>query len=47
MYKSRSESLKAVKGIITGLKGEGYSFKTVSQMLDTLGTHASLPARLR
>jgi chitin deacetylase len=33
MYKSRGESLKAVKGIITGLKGEGYSFKTVSEML--------------
>jgi peptidoglycan-N-acetylglucosamine deacetylase len=46
MYKSRSESLKAVKGVITGLKGEGYSFKTVSQMLDRLRTQASLPARL-
>src|SRR5262245_15225207 len=33
MYKSRGESLKAVKGIITGLKGKGYSFKTVSEML--------------
>lgn len=33
MYKNRIESLKAVKGVITGLKGEGYSFKTVSQML--------------
>jgi len=33
MYKSRGESLKAVKGIITGLKSEGYSFKTVSEML--------------
>jgi chitin deacetylase len=29
----RSESLKAVKGVITGLKGQGYSFKTVSEML--------------
>jgi peptidoglycan/xylan/chitin deacetylase (PgdA/CDA1 family) len=37
MYKNRSESLKAVNGIITGLKGEGYSFKTVSEMLDSLG----------
>ncbi|HEU0173058.1 MAG TPA: polysaccharide deacetylase family protein [Blastocatellia bacterium] len=43
MYKSRGESLKAVRGVITGLKGEGYSFKTVSQMLDTVGTQASLP----
>jgi chitin deacetylase len=33
MDKSRSESLKAVKGVITGLKGQGYSFKTVSEML--------------
>jgi len=33
MYKSRSESLKEVKGVITGLKGQGYSFKTVSEML--------------
>ena len=36
MYRSRGESLKAVNGIITGLKGDGYSFKTVSEMLDTL-----------
>jgi peptidoglycan-N-acetylglucosamine deacetylase len=36
MYESRVESLKAVNGIITGLKGDGYSFKTVSEMLDTL-----------
>jgi hypothetical protein len=36
MYDSRVESLKAVNGIITGLKGDGYSFKTVSEMLDTL-----------
>jgi peptidoglycan-N-acetylglucosamine deacetylase len=35
MYKSPSESTKEVRGVITGLKGEGYSFKTVSQMLDT------------
>src|SRR5215510_12603725 len=43
----RSESLKAVKGVITGLKGQGYSFKTVSEMLDTPGAQASLPAWLR
>jgi chitin deacetylase len=35
MSPSRDASLKAVKGVITGLKSEGYSFKTVSQMLDT------------
>jgi chitin deacetylase len=29
----RSESLKAVKGVVAGLKGQGYSFKTVSEML--------------
>src|SRR5262245_56755180 len=33
MYKGRGESLNAVKGVITGLNGEGYSFKTVSEML--------------
>jgi uncharacterized protein YoxC len=33
MYKSRSESLKEVKGVGAGLKGQGYSFKTVSEML--------------
>lgn len=47
MYESRSESLKAVKGVITGLKGEGYSFKTVSEMLDASGAQSSLPLRLR
>jgi len=47
MYKSRSESLKAVKGVITGLKGQGYSFKTVSEMLGASGAPASLPASLR
>src|SRR5215470_2031644 len=35
MYKSRVQSLKAVNGIIAGLKGDGYSFKTVSELLDT------------
>jgi chitin deacetylase len=33
MYKSRSESLQAVQKIITGLKAQGYSFKTVSELL--------------
>jgi peptidoglycan-N-acetylglucosamine deacetylase len=44
MYPSRAASLKAVKGVITGLKGEGYSFKTVSRMLDTSGPQAGAPA---
>jgi peptidoglycan/xylan/chitin deacetylase (PgdA/CDA1 family) len=44
MYPSRGASLKAVKGVITGLKGEGYSFKTVSQMLGILGPQAGAPA---
>ncbi len=47
MSESRSESLKAVKGVITGLKGQGYSFKTVSEMLNTPEAQASLPARLQ
>jgi len=46
MDKSRSESLKAVKGVITGLKGQGYSFKTVSEVLGASDTQASLPARV-
>ena len=33
MYRSRSESLKAVKKIVAGLKAQGYSFKTVSELL--------------
>ena len=33
MYSSRGESLKAVKKIIEGLKAQGYSFKTVSELL--------------
>jgi chitin deacetylase len=44
MYPQRDASLKAVKGIITGLKGEGYSFKTVSQLLEAAGTQAAAPA---
>jgi peptidoglycan-N-acetylglucosamine deacetylase len=43
----RSESLKAVKGVIAGLKGEGYSFKTVSEMLGAPDAQASLPARVQ
>lgn len=33
MYSSRKESMKAVKGIVEGLRDRGYSFKTVSQLL--------------
>ena len=33
MYSSRKESMKAVKGIVDGLKARGYSFKTVSELL--------------
>ena len=33
MYPSRIESMKAVKKIIEGLKAQGYSFKTVSELL--------------
>jgi chitin deacetylase len=33
MYPNRRESLKAVKGIVAGLKNEGYTFKTVSELL--------------
>lgn len=38
MYRSRGESLKAVKKIVEGLKARGYSFKTVSELL-ALGRH--------
>jgi peptidoglycan/xylan/chitin deacetylase (PgdA/CDA1 family) len=33
MYGSRGESLKAVKKIVEGLKAQGYSFKTVTELL--------------
>ena len=33
MYQSRIESLRAVAGIIDGLKREGYEFKSVSELL--------------
>ena len=33
----RIESLKAVKGIISGLKGQGYEFKTVSELIGSGG----------
>ena len=34
MYKSRTESLEAVEGIITSLKEQGYTFVTVSELLE-------------
>lgn len=33
MYPSRDESRKSVQRIVSGLKREGYSFKTISEML--------------
>ena len=33
MYPNRRESMKAVKKIVEGLKAQGYSFKTVSELL--------------
>ena len=33
MYGSRRESLEAVKKVVEGLKAQGYSFKTVSELL--------------
>lgn len=35
MYPNRRESMKAVKKIVEGLKAQGYSFKTVSELLAT------------
>ena len=33
MYSNREQSMKAVKGIVDGLKARGYRFKTVSELL--------------
>jgi len=33
MYGSRSESMKSVRGVIQGLKQNGYALKTVSELL--------------
>jgi chitin deacetylase len=38
MYQSRGESRQSVRGIISELKREGYSFKTVSEMLAATDT---------
>jgi peptidoglycan-N-acetylglucosamine deacetylase len=34
MYESRKESLESIEGIVTELKEKGYTFKTVSELLD-------------
>ncbi|MBD7963570.1 polysaccharide deacetylase family protein [Fictibacillus norfolkensis] len=34
MYESRKESMKSVKGLIKDLKEKGYTFKTVSEMVE-------------
>lgn len=34
MYESRAESLNAIEGIVKSLRAEGYSFKTVSELLE-------------
>ena len=33
MYESRRESLRSIEGIVTALKAEGYTFKTISELL--------------
>ena len=35
MYPNRGESMKAVKKVVEGLKAQGYSFKTMSELLAT------------
>jgi chitin deacetylase len=37
MYPNRVESMKAVKKIVEGLKAQGYSFKTMSELLREKG----------
>jgi peptidoglycan-N-acetylglucosamine deacetylase len=34
MYESREESIESIEGIVASLKAKGYSFKTVSEMLE-------------
>lgn len=34
MYESRVESLNAIEGIVNTLRAEGYTFKTVSELLE-------------
>lgn len=34
MYESRTESLEAIEGIVKALKGMGYEFKTVSELME-------------
>ncbi|OPJ56230.1 peptidoglycan-N-acetylglucosamine deacetylase [Alkalithermobacter paradoxus] len=35
MYESRIESLNAIEGIITSIKEQGYTFVTISELLDS------------
>lgn len=39
MYPNRRESMKAVKKIIEGLKAQGYTFKTTSELLAARDSH--------
>jgi peptidoglycan-N-acetylglucosamine deacetylase len=34
LYESRKEPLESIEGIVTELKEQGYSFKTVSELLE-------------
>lgn len=34
MFDSRKESVKSIEGIVTGLRQQGYTFKTVSELLE-------------
>lgn len=34
MYDSREESVKSIEGIVSGLRQQGYTFKTVSELLE-------------
>lgn len=34
MFESRNESVKSIEGIVTGLRQQGYTFKTVSELLE-------------
>ncbi len=46
MYESRSESMKAVPGIIDGLRARGYTFVTITELLQpgrSAGIVSSLP----
>lgn len=42
MYPNRRESMRSVNKIVQGLKAQGYSFKTVAELLSLRNTEASL-----